>query len=59
MKIKVILPVSEEGKEKLSRAICKAHLDMVVKNINELNISYELKLKLFDAVCEEIQSRNK
>ena len=53
------MPSSKEDKEKLSRAICKAHLDMVVANINKLNIPYEQKLKLFEAVCDEIQNRNK
>lgn len=59
MIINVIFPTTEEGKEILYRALYKAHLDMVVKNLNKLNIPYEQKLKLFDAVCDKIERQCK
>ena len=54
----IILPNTEEGKETLYRAIYKAHLDMVATNINKLNIPYEQKIKLFDAVCYKIENQS-
>ena len=54
----IILPNTEEGKETLYRAIYKAYLDMVATNINKLNIPYEQKIKLFDAVCDKIENKS-
>ena len=53
MKVIVHYPQTEQGKEKLKRAVTDVHIDAVLKYVSKLNCSKEQKEKLLKKVAKK------
>lgn len=52
MKINLILPKSKKGRKMIQDRIDEWHADYIIRKINELNCSYERKVKLLEEIKE-------
>ena len=53
MKVIVHYPQTEQGKEKLKRAVTDVHIDAVIKHISKLNCPKEQKEKLLNKIIKD------
>lgn len=53
MKVIVHYPKTEQGKEKLKRAVTDVHIDAVIKHISNLNCPKEQKEKLLKKIIKD------
>lgn len=53
MKIRVHYPKTKEGKAELQRRINEVHTEIVIDRINNLDCSYEQKIKIVDGLNNE------
>ena len=56
MKVIVHYPQTEQGKQKLKRAVTDVHIDAVVKCISKLNCPKEQKEKLLKGIIKDVGS---
>ena len=52
MKVIVHYPQTEQGKQKLKRAVTDVHIDAVLKHISKLNCPKEQKEKLLQEIIK-------
>lgn len=56
MNIKVHLPSTKEGWEKLSERIAGIHSEFIINQINNLPCSYERKLEILEGVKRKVEN---
>lgn len=59
MKLIMNLPTSENGKKELQNAIDKIKATLIIKAIDDLNLSNENKRKILVAIIDKLEKSNK
>lgn len=59
MKLYVNMPTTDEGKKMLNEAIAKVQTTLILKAIDNLNISTQSKKKVLQGVTDELAKRAK
>lgn len=59
MKVYVNMPTTDEGKKMLNEAMAKVQTTLILKAIDDLNISTQSKRKVLQGVVDELEKRAK
>lgn len=59
MKLYVNMPTTDEGKKMLDEAMAKVQTTLILKAIDNLNISTQNKKKVLQGVTDELEKRAK
>lgn len=59
MELYVNMPTTDEGKKMLNEAMAKVQTTLILKAIDDLNISNQSKKKVLQGVADELEKRVK